>query len=362
MMLIASIAWSKIIHVPGDQPTIQGGIDATIDGDTVLVADGTYTGEGNKNLDFKGKAITVASENGPENCIIDCEGDGMGFFFHSGEDSSSVLGGFTITNSSETYGGGIKCEGSSPTIENNNIFNSFDHGIAIVSGSSPIITNNRIQNNALNGLDIWNNANPEITHNVIVNNGHGIQVVWNCFPVIWSNTFEGNDIGITCNDGASPIIGGSLEHANDFLGDNFFAVEIQDSTNINANYNYWGTVVEVEIQAVIYDYYDDPNLGIVDYDPWTNETHDQILGTGSIKGHITYCQTGDPIKWALVIALQKPTKISKFTDKDGDYGISDLEPGGWWLIGIKKGYKPHIAKVEVKAGEPTTHDFCLEPK
>jgi len=32
--------------------------------DTVLVADGTYIGEGNKNLDFGGKAITVTSENG----------------------------------------------------------------------------------------------------------------------------------------------------------------------------------------------------------------------------------------------------------------------------------------------------------
>jgi len=83
----------------------------------VLVADGTYTGAGNKNLDFKGKAITVQSENGPDHTVIDCEGDGRGFFFHSGETQSSVLDGFTITNGQAALGGGILCS-SSPTIMN----------------------------------------------------------------------------------------------------------------------------------------------------------------------------------------------------------------------------------------------------
>jgi hypothetical protein len=58
--------------------TIQSGIDAAEKGDTVLVADGTYTGERNKRLDFYGKAIIVKSEHGAESCIIDCEGEGNG--------------------------------------------------------------------------------------------------------------------------------------------------------------------------------------------------------------------------------------------------------------------------------------------
>ena len=57
------------------------GIDAAVAGDTVLVADGTYTGEGNRDIDFKGKAITVKSENGATNCIVDREGVGRGFHF-----------------------------------------------------------------------------------------------------------------------------------------------------------------------------------------------------------------------------------------------------------------------------------------
>ena len=118
MMFMASIALSKVIRVPGDQPNIQAGIDAASDGDTVSVADGIYTGDGNRNLDFKGKAITVKSENGPSNCIIDCEGNGRGFYFHSNETEKSVVSGFTITNGSGiVFGGGIYCDHSSPTIE-----------------------------------------------------------------------------------------------------------------------------------------------------------------------------------------------------------------------------------------------------
>ena len=80
----ASVGLATTIHIPADQPTIQAGIDASVDGDTVLVADGTYTGYGNRNIDFLGKAIVVISENGPESCIIDCEWGGRGYSFHQG--------------------------------------------------------------------------------------------------------------------------------------------------------------------------------------------------------------------------------------------------------------------------------------
>ena len=41
----------------------------------MIIADGTYTGEGNRDIEFKGKAITVRSASGPESCIIDSEGN-----------------------------------------------------------------------------------------------------------------------------------------------------------------------------------------------------------------------------------------------------------------------------------------------
>ncbi len=127
-MLTSNIVEAKIINVPADQPTIQAGIDAATTGDTVLVADGTYTGDGNTTLDVSGKAIVLKSENGAENCIIDCISGNSQiapfvFAFVGLESSNSVLDGFTFMNSSLPV---IHCENSSPTIKNNIMISNND--------------------------------------------------------------------------------------------------------------------------------------------------------------------------------------------------------------------------------------------
>jgi len=111
------------IHVPDDYGTIQAAIDAAAAGDSVLVADGTWTGDGNVNLWPGGKAITIrsASEN-PENCIIDCESTAKGFFCNSGETGDTVITGFTIRNSradaTSVNGTGCLCVDTSPVVSN----------------------------------------------------------------------------------------------------------------------------------------------------------------------------------------------------------------------------------------------------
>ncbi|MHC4646474.1 MAG: hypothetical protein ACYTBJ_13315, partial [Planctomycetota bacterium] len=71
---------------------------------------------------FGGKAITVRSENGPANCIVDCQGTApephRGFYFHSGEGTSSVVEGFTITGGYANSGGGMQIDRSSPMVRN----------------------------------------------------------------------------------------------------------------------------------------------------------------------------------------------------------------------------------------------------
>ena len=107
----------SVRHVPEEYPTIQDAIDACIYGDTVIVADGTYIGIGNRNINYQGKTITVRSENGAGSTIIDCEFDGRGFLFNNDEEQSSRLFGFTVINS-DWSGGGVYLTYASPSIAN----------------------------------------------------------------------------------------------------------------------------------------------------------------------------------------------------------------------------------------------------
>ncbi len=148
---------------------IQDGIDAVANSGMVHVADGTYTGTGNKQLDFGGKAITVQSENGAANSIIDCENSGTGFYFHSGEISTSVVDGFTITNGHLSSGGGMYIYNSSPTVTNC----IFDGNTADSNGggiynwnSDPTLTNCAFaDNSAYYGGGIYNNASSPVMIN-----------------------------------------------------------------------------------------------------------------------------------------------------------------------------------------------------
>jgi parallel beta-helix repeat protein len=193
ILLCSTAALGAIIHVPDDEPTIQAGIDAASPGDTVLVADGTYTGPGNRSLDFHGKAITVQSEKGLENCIIDLEGGlYLGFYFHSGEGQDSVVSGFTIENS---QGAGINCgDNSSPTITNCAVTGNGGCGI-FCGGESPTITNCSIIGNGDSGIYSGPNSSATIRNCLITGNtapyGGGIHC-YGSSPTITNCTITGN--------------------------------------------------------------------------------------------------------------------------------------------------------------------------
>ena len=183
--------------------TIQKGIDEAINDDTVIAADGVYTGPGNRDIDFLGKAITVRSENGPEECIIFCNLEGRGFYFDNGEDESSIVDGFTIVAGKDyydpppisTFGGGIYCGNGSPTIRNCIITESDASFGGGIYGSSTIINCLICNNTGYNGAGIWYSSNTKILNCTIVGNwcvnidsggvdGSGGQVI---NSIVWSN-------------------------------------------------------------------------------------------------------------------------------------------------------------------------------
>ena len=151
LSFISPLTFAAMINVPADQPTIQAGIDIAENGDTVLVDDGIYKGEGNVNIDFKGKQITLKSRNGADATIIDCEKklETRGFIFQNDETVDSVLDGFTIKHGDHTFGGGLNLSYASPTIKNciidsnqarkNGNWTGFGGGIYIFN-ADPIIT------------------------------------------------------------------------------------------------------------------------------------------------------------------------------------------------------------------------------
>jgi len=196
-------------RVPSDRPTIQSAINDATDGDTALVAPGTYS----ENINFGGKAITVTSESGPQDTIIDGGNADSVVSFTSGEGRDSVLNGFTVQNGRRiqgfTEGGGIRIQGSSPTITNNKITNNHAFsgaGIAIFSGS-PLIQLNTITGNINNvfttgglggGICIIGVGSPEILDNVISDNvnaaGGGISMDVDGTPIIKRNVIKGNRV------------------------------------------------------------------------------------------------------------------------------------------------------------------------
>ncbi|MDD5327623.1 MAG: PQQ-binding-like beta-propeller repeat protein [Phycisphaerae bacterium] len=207
LVALATCAHGAELLVPSQYPTIQSAINAAVNGDTVLVAPGIYTGTGNYNIDFLRKAITVRSENGPENCIIDCGGLGLGFYFHNNEDANSVLDGFTITNGSSFYGGGIYCSWSSPTITNCILSgNTADVGGGICCDSGrPMITGCTITGNtATYGGGIYcDNSSPTITNCIITGNTAGI-----CGGGIYSTNNKPIVVSCTIADNSAGINGG----------------------------------------------------------------------------------------------------------------------------------------------------------
>ena len=216
-----------------DFDVIQAGIDTAIDGDIVLIAPGEYIIT--EPITFRGKAITVKSEDGPDETTIRMStpvdpNRGSVVLFENKETAESILDGFTITGGRGCpfwlpydlifvwVGGGIYFNASSGTIRNCRIFQNNANGgggVCCLESASMTITDCTIAANsaALAGGGVFcggeNLSSITMIHCVIVGNtaglgGGGLEtwcqasaIVINC--VIAQNTVvNGGGGGIIC--------------------------------------------------------------------------------------------------------------------------------------------------------------------
>jgi len=144
--------WTRAadLHVPAAYPTIQSAIAAASEGDSVIVAPGTYV----ENINFLGKAITVQSSDPGDPAVVQAtiiDGNGgVCVTFKTREKKRSVLKGFTITNGSR----GVLCDITPasykdppcPTIMGNRFLRNSGHAVRAEHGSPDVIGNTCIDN------------------------------------------------------------------------------------------------------------------------------------------------------------------------------------------------------------------------
>ena len=197
-----SFANAAEIHVPQDQPTIQAGIAAAVNGDTVIVAPGRYV----ENVDFLGKAVTLRSTSPESPSIVDqtiIDGGEIGpcVSFKRGENQASVLDGFCLTRGkAKAYlptgmaGGGIYCMNSSPTIRGNTMkWNQADLGAGVYCGNSNAsILGNVIEHNAGGAALYCVDSSVLIDNNSIESNPAGIVLDRDGSSIVRRNYISGN--------------------------------------------------------------------------------------------------------------------------------------------------------------------------
>ena len=218
-----------IINVPGDYSTIQSAINASSNGDTVLVEPNTYF----ENINFRGKNIVLTSRfymsNDPAdiwatviNGSTPSQPDSAScVMFNNHEDSTAVLQGFTLTGGTGTKwqdehgagryreGGGILIQYSAPIIQFNIIHDnrvtditgvtSTGGGGMRIGDSYPGIYNNVIMNNTSRygaGV-VLNYTGGELKNNVICINYGSFQ--YGAGSGIWLNGSFTRPITVTNN-------------------------------------------------------------------------------------------------------------------------------------------------------------------
>ena len=147
LVILASPLSAAVINVPAESSTIQAALDGATNGDSIIVAAGSYS----ENLSFLGKAVVLRSSAGAAATTITPATTTIPIVrFEGGEDTLSILDGFTLSGT--TTASGIRINGASPVVRNcvitSCVSSGSGAGISIVSGAGRILDNDIFGNQA----------------------------------------------------------------------------------------------------------------------------------------------------------------------------------------------------------------------
>jgi parallel beta-helix repeat protein len=230
--VFTAIASAATIYVPDDHGTIQDAVDAASPGDTIIVRDGTYT----ENVDVN-KRLTIRSENGPANCIVQAANPNDHVFEVTAD--YNTISGFTVKGATGYCIVGIGLIGADNCIISDNKVSNNYYGIGLYDSNDNTLTSNTASNNEEGVLLLSQSNGNTLTDNIASNNGIGIRLSEPSDNTLSSNTANSNtDVGIFLgSSNGNKLTGNTASHNNEgiWLGSssgNTLTSNTADSNNL----------------------------------------------------------------------------------------------------------------------------------
>ncbi len=401
---ILSVLNALTIDIPADYLTIQLGINNASNGDTVLVQPGTYV----ENINYNGKNITVASlyhttQDTSYISLTIINGGNLASVvkLESGEDSTAVLTGFTITNGNASgnspNGGGIYLFESDVVIDNVIIFDNTASGAGggmYLYDSDPVLNEVIISNNNSTyegGGIMCFNSNPVLEYVTIYENstewsGGGICSYMNS-EIILENVTIADNIAFQNGSGIASFYGSDVTLLNSIVWDNpSEEIYVHPDATLNATYSdikdgagqtYFGTgcidgdplfadQANNDYQITWANFPDpdsskspcidtgDPDVQYNDPDGTRNDMGAYYFPQSGIQGTITLSGGSGNVQNVTVSAISATDTTTTSPDENGAYVVSVI-PGTYTVIAVLDGYSGNpVTNVIVSTGQVTT--------
>ena len=250
-------------------PYIIGNDQTVLDSETLTITAGTTLKmDGNYMLIVEGALVANGTEENhilfTSNQTIPYPGDWRHIYFF--EPDEECIFNYCDVEYGGSFRGSVYLGDSESkvNISNCNISYSEYSGIYILNNCSPLISSSTIENNLNHGISFvpyQYSISPEITNCIIRNNG---------------------GYGIKINENTNVQFGNYLEEWNDILNNSLYNLYNGNSDEIFAQYIYWGTTDSTQIANAIFDYHEDDEIGLVNFNPWTNAAHDSLFPNSPI--------------------------------------------------------------------------------